>query len=220
MIQTQTQVARQMERMSVNAARETAAIDRDVRLQGWIRTRRDSKGGFSFLELNDGSSQANIQIVADAKLENYESEIRRLAAGCSVTVEGQVRQSPAKGQSTEVHAAKIIVHGWCDPETYPLQKKNHSWEFLRTIAHLRPRTNTFGAMARLRNQVSKSIHNFFQERGFLYIHTPIITASECEGAGAMFRVTTIDVDKPPRTETGGVDYTKDFFHKPTYLTVS
>ena len=189
-----------MERMSVSAAREPAAIGRDVRLQGWIRTRRDSKGGFSFLELNDGSSQANIQIVADAKLENYESEIHRLAAGCSVTVEGQVRQSPAKGQPTEVHAARIIVHGWSDPETYPLQKKNHSLEFLRTIAHLRPRTNTFGAIARVRNQVSRSIHDFFQEQGFLYVHSPIITASDCEGAGEMFKVTTLDLAKLPRQD--------------------
>jgi len=119
-----------------------------------------------------------------------------------------------------VHATRVELIGGADPDKYPLQKKGHTFEFLRTIAHLRPRTNTFGAIARLRNQVSKSIHDFFQERGFLYIHTPIVTASDCEGAGAMFRVTTIDVDKPPRAETGGVDYTKDFFHKPTFLTVS
>src|SRR5947209_19596304 len=207
--------------ISVAAARESSAVGRDVRLQGWVRTRRDSKGGFSFLELNDGSCQANIQIVADGKLPNYESEIKRLAAGCSVTVEGQVRQSPAKGQPTEVHAQSIVVHGWADPESYPLQKKNHSWEFLRTIAHLRPRTNTFGAIARLRNQVCRSIHDFFQEQGFLYIHSPIITASDCEGAGALFRVSTIDPAEPPKAEGGkGVDYTKDFFHKPAYLTVS
>jgi asparaginyl-tRNA synthetase len=208
-----------MERMSVSAAREAAAIGCDVRLQGWIRTRRDSKGGFSFLELNDGSSQANIQIVADAKLENYEGEIRRLAAGCSVTIEGQVRQSPAKGQPTEVHAARIVVHGWSDPESYPLQKKNHSWEFLRTIAHLRPRTNTFGAIARLRNQVSRSIHDFFQEQGFLYLHSPIITASDCEGAGEMFKVTTLDLAKLPRQDAK-IDFSHDFFHRPAYLTVS
>ena len=199
--------------------REPAAIGRDVRLQGWIRTRRDSKGGFSFLELNDGTSQANIQIVADGKLVNYESDIRRLSAGCSVTVEGQVRQSPAKGQPTEVHASRIVVHGWADPEAYPLQKKNHSWEFLRSIAHLRPRTNTFGAIARLRNQVSRSIHNFFQDQGFLYVHSPIITASDCEGAGEMFKVTTLDLAKLAR-QNAPVDFSHDFFHRPAYLTVS
>ncbi len=192
-----------MERMSVAAAREPAAIGQDVRLQGWIRTRRDSKGGFSFLELNDGSSQANIQIVADAALANYESDVKRLSAGCSVTVEGQVRESPAKGQATEVQARQIIVHGWADPETYPLQKKDHSLEFLRTIAHLRPRTNTFGAIARVRNQVCRSIHDFFQEQGFLYVHAPIITASDCEGAGEMFRVTTLDLAKVPQARSGG-----------------
>src|SRR5947209_7819923 len=213
--------------ISVAAARESSAVGRDVRLQGWIRTRRDSKGGFSFLELNDGSCQANIQIVADGKLPNYESEIKRLAAGCSVTVEGQVRQSPAKGQPTEVHAQSITVHGWADPESYPLQKKNHSWEFLRTIAHLRPRTNTFGAIARLRNQVCRSIHDFFQEQGFLYIHSPIITASDCEGAGELFKVTTLDLAKLPRQLGGAggagaatIDFTHDFFHRPAFLTVS
>jgi asparaginyl-tRNA synthetase len=208
-----------MQRISIRAARQPAAIGQEVRLQGWIRTRRDSKGGFSFLELNDGSSQANIQIVADGKLPNYESEVKRLAAGCSVTVEGLVQQSPAKGQSTEVHAQRIVVHGWADPETYPLQKKNHSWEFLRSIAHLRPRTNTFGAIARLRNQVCRSIHDFFQENGFLYIHSPIITASDCEGAGEMFKVTTLDLAKLPK-QGPAVDYSHDFFHRPAYLTVS
>jgi asparaginyl-tRNA synthetase len=204
--------------ISVAAARDSSAIGRDARLQGWIRTRRDSKGGFSFLELNDGSCQANIQVVADGKLPNYENEIKRLAAGCSVTVEGQVRQSPAKGQPTEVHAQSIVVHGWADPESYPLQKKNHSWEFLRTIAHLRPRTNTFGAIARLRNQVCRSIHDFFQEQGFLYIHSPIITASDCEGAGELFKVTTLDLAKLPKQ--GPIDFSQDFFHRPAFLTVS
>ena len=171
-----------------------------VRLQGWIRTRRDSKGGFSFLELNDGSSIGNIQIIADAALANYESEIKHLSAGCSVTVEGEVKASPAKGQATEVAGQRVIVvHGWADPETYPLQKKRHSFEFLRTIAHLRPRTNTFGAIARVRNCVCRSIHEFFQEEGFLYLHTPIITASDCEGAGEMFKVTTLDLAKVPKT---------------------
>src|SRR6266404_4556557 len=209
-----------MEKISVAEARRVESVGRPVTLQGWVRTRRDSKGGFSFLELNDGSCQGNVQIVAPGQLPNYEGVVKHLHTGASVIIEGEVKASPAKGQATEVHASKVELIGGADPEHYPLQKKGHTFEFLRTIAHLRPRTNTFGAIARLRNRVSKSIHDFFQERGFLYIHTPIITASDCEGAGALFRVTTIDPDKAPRAETGGVDYTKDFFHKPTFLTVS
>jgi asparaginyl-tRNA synthetase len=208
-----------MDKISVAAARQADAIGRQVTLQGWIRTRRDSKGGFSFLELNDGSSQGNIQVVADANLANYESEIKHLSAACSVTIHGEVKPSGGKGQATEVLASEVIVHGWADAEAYPLQKKQHSFEKLREWAHLRPRTNTFGAIARVRNCVSRSIHNFFQEEGFLYIHTPIITASDCEGAGAMFRVSTIDPAKPPLKE-GQLDYTQDFFGKPAYLTVS
>ncbi len=209
-----------MDRLSVKEARHVAAIGREVTLQGWIRTRRDSKGGFSFLELNDGSCLANIQIVADAKLPNYESEVKLLASGCSVTVHGEVKASGGSGQATEVHAAEVKVHGWADPETYPLQKKRHSFEKLREWAHLRPRTNTFGAVARVRNRISRSIHDFFQEEGFLNLHTPIITASDCEGAGEMFRVTTIDPAKPPRTPTGEIDYSQDFFQRRAYLTVS
>ena len=209
-----------MKTISVAEARKVEAIGQQVRLRGWVRTRRDSKGGFSFIELNDGSCQGNVQVVAPAALDNYETVVKHLPTGASVVIDGDVKESPAKGQPTEVHATRVEMIGGADPEKYALQKKGHTFEFLRTIAHLRPRTNTFGAMARLRNQVSKSIHDFFQERGFLYIHTPIITASDCEGAGAMFRVTTIDVDKPPKTETGAVDFTKDFFHKPAYLTVS
>jgi asparaginyl-tRNA synthetase len=209
-----------MERPSVKEARDIAAIGRQVTLQGWIRTRRDSKGGFSFLELNDGSCLANIQIVADANLTNYEAEVKQLAPGCSVTVRGEVKASGGKGQATEVQAAEVIVHGWADPETYPLQKKRHSFEKLREWAHLRPRTNTFGAIARVRNRICRSIHDFFQEESFLYLHTPIITASDCEGAGAMFRVTTLDPAKPPRTASGEVDYSQDFFNRPAYLTVS
>jgi asparaginyl-tRNA synthetase len=206
--------------LSVKDARRDTAIGRDVTLQGWIRTRRDSKGGFSFLELNDGSCLGNIQVIADAKLPNYESEVKQLSAGCGVTVSGEVKASGGKEQATEVHAAEIKVHGWADPEAYPLQKKRHSFEKLREWAHLRPRTNTFGAVARVRNRICRSIHDFFQEEGFLYLHTPIITASDCEGAGAMFRVSTIDPAKPPKTEKGDVDYTQDFFHRPAYLTVS
>lgn len=204
---------------SVAQARREESVGKEVVLEGWVRTRRDSKAGFSFLELNDGSSQGNIQVIAPASLENYESEVKKLSAGCSVSVAGTVKASPAQGQATEVEASRITVHGWADPESYPLQKKRHSFEFLRTIAHLRPRTNTFGAIARLRNCVSYSIHQFFQEEGFLYIHTPIITTSDCEGAGAMFQVTTLDLNKPPKREER-IDYTLDFFDRPSYLTVS
>ena len=208
-----------MERLSVREARLPEAIGKQVKLSGWVRTRRDSKAGFSFVELNDGSCQGNIQVIADAALANYVGEVQKLAAGCSISVLGEVKASQGKGQATEIAARQVIVHGWSDPETYPLQKKQHSFEKLREWAHLRPRTNTFGAIARLRNCVSKSIHDFFQERGFVYVHTPIITASDCEGAGAMFRVSTLDPEKLPLQE-GKVDYTKDFFHKPAYLTVS
>src|SRR6478672_1884283 len=208
-----------MEKISVKSARKPDAIGKQVVVQGWIRTRRDSKGGFSFIELNDGSSLANLQIVADGSLTNYESEVKHLNVGSSIAVEGEVKASGGRGQATEVFAKKLTVLGGADPETYPLQKKQHSLEKLREWAHLRPRTNTFGAVTRVRNCVSRSIHNFFQEDGFLYIHTPIITASDCEGAGAMFRVTTLDLDNPPKKE-GKVDGSLDFFGRPAYLTVS
>jgi asparaginyl-tRNA synthetase len=209
----------EMDKITVADARKVEAVGRKVVLRGWVRTRRDSKGGFSFIELNDGSSQGNVQVVAPGELPNYESQVKHLHTGASVVIEGEVKASPAKGQATEVHASKVEALGDAPADTYPLQKKGHTFEFLRTIAHLRPRTNTFGAVTRLRNQVSKSIHDFFQEQGFLYIHTPIITASDCEGAGALFRVTTIDPESPPKSE-GKVDYAKDFFSKPTFLTVS
>ncbi len=207
-------------KLSVVAARKPDTVGQQATLQGWIRTRRDSKGGFSFLELNDGSCLANIQVVADSNLPNYESEIKRLSPGCSVTIRGEVKPSDGKEQATEVHAREVIVHGWADPEEYPLQKKRHSCEKLREWAHLRPRTNTFGAVARVRNRVCRSIHDFFQGEGFLYLHTPIITASDCEGAGEMFRVSTIDPAKAPRNDKGDVDYSQDFFQRPAYLTVS
>ncbi len=209
-----------MEKISIKEARRPESIGRQATLQGWVRTRRDSKGGFSFLELNDGTCLANIQVIADADLENYESEIKRLTAGCSATVRGEIKESCGKGQATEMQAAEVIVHGWADPDEYPLQKKRHSMEKLREWAHLRPRTNAFGAVMRVRNQISRSIHDFFQEDGFLYLHTPIITASDCEGAGEMFRVTTIDLDNIPTDGNGKIDYTQDFFDRPSYLTVS
>jgi asparaginyl-tRNA synthetase len=208
-----------MEKISVKDARQATAIGHNVLVRGWIRTRRDSKGGFSFLEVNDGSCLPGLQIVADGSLPNYESEVKHLVAGCSVAVEGEVKASAGKGQITEVAARSIRILGMADPETYPLQKKQHSLEKLREWAHLRPRTNTFGAVTRVRNCVSRSIHNFFQEDGFLYIHTPVITASDCEGAGSMFRVTTLDLEKLPR-DGSKIKHELDFFGKPTYLTVS
>jgi len=208
-----------METMLIAHVLQRDAIGRTVRLRGWIRTRRDSKGGFSFLEINDGSCMANVQVVVDGKLPNYETDVKQLTAGCSVTIEGEVRESAGQGQATEVHATRLVVHGWADPENYPLQKKRHSFEKLREWAHLRPRTNTFGAIARVRNCVSRAIHDFFQSDGFLYINTPIITASDCEGAGAMFRVTTLDLQNVPKSN-GKIDYSLDFFDRPTFLTVS
>lgn len=209
-----------MESTCIREVRQASAIGRQVTLRGWIRTRRDSKGGFSFLEVNDGSCLSNIQVIADARLVNYESEIKHLSAGCSVTVRGEVKPSGGKEQATELHAAEVVVHGWADPEAYPLQKKRHSLEKLREWAHLRPRTNTMGAVMRVRNRICRSIHDFFQEEGFLYVQTPIITASDCEGAGAMFRVSTLDPVNPPKTPDGKVDFAQDFFAKPAFLTVS
>jgi len=191
-----------------------------IMVMGWVRTRRDSKGGFSFIELNDGSCLKNLQVIADNKLPNYQDEILKLQTGCSLRVTGMVVPSQGKGQKVELQAEEIEVMGWSDPEIYPLQKKRHSFEFLRTIAHLRPRTNTFGAIARIRNAMSIAIHKFFQERGFLYIHTPIITGSDCEGAGEMFKVTAFDLDRVPRKDNGSVDFEKDFFGSPSHLTVS
>ncbi len=208
-----------MDTLSVATAREESSISQQAVLQGWVRTRRDSKAGFSFLEINDGSCLANIQIICDGDLKNYEAEIKKLSAGCSVTVTGEVKPSGGKGQATEVHASSVTVHGWADPEKYPLQKKRHSFEKLREWAHLRPRTNTFGAVARVRNTISRSIHNYFQDQHFLYVNTPIITASDCEGAGEMFRVTTLDLEQLAKKETT-VNYAFDFFDRPAYLTVS
>ncbi len=208
-----------MEKLSVALARSPESVGRTAIIQGWVRTRRDSKGGFSFVEVNDGSCFGNVQVVVDGKLPNYESDIKKLTTGSSITIVGEVRASPAKGQATEVHATSVTVHGGADADTYPLQKKGHTFEFLRTIAHLRPRSNTFGAVARVRNCVCRSIHDFFQEQGFLYVHPPIITASDCEGAGQMFKVTTLDLMNISR-QAGAVDFAQDFFGKPAFLTVS
>jgi asparaginyl-tRNA synthetase len=189
----------------------------DVLVQGWVKTRRSSKA-VSFLLVNDGSTLRDLQVVSDESLPNYR-EIEALTTGCSISVEGSLVDSPGKGQKFEVHAKRVELVGPSDPETYPLQKKRHTPEFLREIAHLRPRTNTFGAMARIRNATAFAIHSFFQDRGFYYIQTPIITASDAEGAGSMFRVTTLDLDHLP-TKDGVVDIDEDFFGKPTFLTVS
>jgi len=208
-----------MVRLKVRGALRRPAGPEPVVVQGWLRTRRESKAGFSFLALNDGSCLANLQIVADRELPNYGSEIQRLTAGCSIEAEGPIVESPGKEQAVELRATRIRVIGWVDPEQYPLQKKHHSFEFLREIAHLRSRTNTFGAVLRVRNVLSRAIHAFFQQRGFLYIQTPLITASDCEGAGQLFRVTTLDPETM-RSRSLPVDFQEDFFGRPTYLTVS
>ena len=199
--------------------KEEEYLGKKVRVQGWIRTKRDSKAGISFIELNDGSCLKNLQVIAEHVQADYRDVLEKLTTGSSMGVEGKIVASPGKGQSIELHASKIEAFGWADPATYPLQKKRHSFEFLRQIAHLRARTNTMGAVTRVRNRLSYTIHQFFQERGFHYIQTPIITASDCEGAGDIFRVTTLD---PAKIESGGSEniYEEDFFGRPAYLTVS
>jgi len=189
-----------------------------VRVQGWVRTARHSKG-VSFLEVSDGSCFAGIQVVVDPELPNYESEVKSLGTGCSVIAVGELVLSEGKGQRLELRATSVTKVGGVDDD-YPLQKKRHSLEFLRTLAHLRPRTNTIGAVMRVRNAASQIIHEFFQERGFLWIHTPVITTADAEGAGEMFQVTTLDSGNPQRSESGDVDYSKDFFGRRTMLTVS
>jgi len=193
--------------------------DETVTIQGWVRTRRELKE-FSFVEVNDGSSMAGLQVVVHQNLPDYQPLVRQLNTGASVQVTGVVVASPGKGQRIELRAEAVTVYGGADPETYPLQKKRHSFEFLRTIGHLRSRTNTLGAVFRIRNACATAIHQFFQERGFLWIHTPLITASDCEGAGELFTVTTLDLKKVPLTDQQTVDYSQDFFGKPAYLTVS
>ena len=199
------------------AARGEEIPTASVHVCGWIRTLRDSKN-FAFLELNDGSHQRNLQVVLDGTLANY-ADIVKLNVGSSVRVTGSLVRTPDAKQPFELKAASVDVEGTSTPE-YPLQKKRHTMEYLRTIAHLRPRTNTFSAVFRVRSLLAHAIHTFFQDRGFVYVHTPIITSSDCEGAGEMFRVTTLDVANPPRTDKGGVDFGEDFFGKGTNLTVS
>ena len=189
----------------------------DVLVQGWVKTRRSSKA-VSFVQVSDGSTLADIQVVADESLPNFQA-VDALTTGCSVSVIGTLVESPGKGQKYEIHAKSIEVVGESDPDTYPLQKKRHTVEFLRDIAHLRPRTNTFGAMARVRNALAYAIHGFFQDKGFLFLQAPMITTSDAEGAGAMFRVTTLDLANVPMKD-GAVNAEEDFFGKPTFLTVS
>ncbi len=210
----------EMKQTKVVDALNAENVGKSIRLCGWVRTRRDSKGGFSFLEINDGTTLKNVQVLAEAKLPNYESEILQIGIGSSVEIHGEVVASPGKGQATEIKADSVKVFGYADPAHYPLQKKGTSMEFLRSIAHLRPRTNTFGAVARVRNEICKSIHNFFQSRGFIYVHAPIITGSDCEGAGQMFKVTTFDLLDVPRKEDKSIDFEQDFFGRATNLTVS
>lgn len=193
-------------------------INEELHVHGWLRSKRDSKG-LSFLDITDGSSINGLQVIAESSLDNYDSQISRLTTGCSVRVRGMLVESPAKGQEVEIHAGEINVYGWADPETYPLQKKRHSFEFLRSIAHMRCRTNSLGAVARIRSRLSWSIHHFFEQRGFFQIHTPVITTSDCEGAGDMFTVTSFDLEKLPR-QGEKIDFSKDFFGRPASLTVS
>jgi asparaginyl-tRNA synthetase len=187
-------------------------------VQGWVKTARHSKG-VSFLEVSDGSCFAGLQVVADSALENFESELRKIGTGFAVEAMGELVESPGKGQRYELRAEGVTVVAPA-AEDYPLQKKRHSFEFLRTIAHLRPRTNTLGAVLRVRNAASRAIHDFFQERGFVFLHSPIITASDAEGAGEMFRVTTLDAVNPPKTGEGSADFGEDFFGREAFLTVS
>ncbi|MCD7096835.1 asparagine--tRNA ligase [Stenotrophomonas sp. MMGLT7] len=193
----------------------------EVTVRGWVRTRRDSKAGLSFVNVSDGSCFAPIQVVAPADLPNYDAEIKRLTAGCSVIATGTLVPSQGQGQAFEIQAQNIEVVGWVeDPETYPIQPKAHSLEFLREVAHLRPRTNLFGAVARIRNCLAQAVHRFFHENGYNWISTPIITTSDAEGAGEMFRISTLDLANLPRDGKGNVDFSRDFFGKETFLTVS
>jgi len=198
-----------------------APKDAPVTVKGWVRTRRDSKAGISFVHLSDGSLFHPLQVVAPNTLSNYTDEVLKLTAGCAVEATGTIVPSPAKGQPFEMQAQAIKVVGWVDdPDTYPIQPKPHTLEFLREVAHLRPRTNVIGALTRVRHTIAKAIHGFFDQQGFLWVNTPIITASDAEGAGALFRVSTLDFANLPRTPDGKVDFAQDFFGRETRLTVS
>ena len=196
-------------------------VDETVTVRGWVRTRRDSKAGISFINVHDGSCFEAVQAVVPAELPNYSNEVQKLTTGCSVAITGVVVPSQGQGQSFELQATKVHVYGWVeDPDTYPMAPKRHSMEYLREYAHLRPRTNITGAVMRVRNSLSQAIHRFFHENGYLWVSTPIITTSDCEGAGEMFRVSTLDLLNVPKTEKGEVDFSEDFFGKEAFLTVS
>ena len=202
-------------------AQDGVAVGDRVRLQGWVRTRRDSKAGLSFVQLHDGSCFEPAQVVAPGELDNYASEVQHLTTGCSMIAAGEVVASEGKGQSVELLAKRIETVGMVDdPETYPMPAKRHTFEYLREQAHLRVRTNAFSAMARVRHCVANAVHRYFDENGFYWVHTPIVTGSDCEGAGEMFRVSTLDLENLPRTEAGAIDFAHDFFGKETNLTVS
>ncbi len=195
--------------------RHDIPVDTDVTIEGWVRSRRTAKAGFSFIHVHDGSCFDTLQAVADGDLPNYATEIEAIATGCSVRISGKLVESSGKGQDREIQAKSVEVVGWVDdPETYPIAKKRHTFEYLRTMAHLRPRTNTFGAIARIRNTVAQAVHGYFHRNGYLWVNTPIITASDCEGAGELFRVSTLDV------VNRDTDYGEDFFGAETFLTVS
>jgi asparaginyl-tRNA synthetase len=210
-----------MQLVSVKNALSGQGAGTKVEVRGWVRTRRDSKAGISFVNLTDGSCQDPIQVVAPSTLPNYQAEVLKLSAGASFIARGTLVQSQGKGQAYEIQADEVVVLGLVDdPETYPVQPKQHTMEFLREVAHLRPRTNTFGAVTRVRHSAAQAIHRFFHEEGFFWVNTPIITASDAEGAGQMFRVSTLDLANLPRTPEGKIDWHKDFFGKEAYLTVS
>lgn len=196
-------------------------VGSEISVNGWVRTRRDSKAGFSFINVNDGSCFDSLQVVAPGELANYGNEVLKLTAGCSVHCRGRLVESGGRGQKYELQAEEVQAVGWVqDPDTYPIQPKQHSFEFLREVAHLRARTNTFGAVTRIRHAAAKAIHQYFDENGYYWIATPIITASDSEGAGDMFRVSTLDPGEPPRDAEGKVDFRQDFFGRETFLTVS
>lgn len=197
------------------------SVNETVTVQGWVKTRRDSKAGLSFINLHDGSCFSPIQIVVPENLPNYQSEVLKLTSGCSLQARGKLIPSQGKGQFFEIQAEDITVVGWVEnPDTYPIQPKRHTLEYLREVAHLRPRTNTISAVTRVRDTISWAIHNFFHKKGYFWIHTPIITTSDCEGAGELFRISTLDLVNLPKNEKNGIDFTKDFFGREAFLTVS
>jgi asparaginyl-tRNA synthetase len=204
-----------------NLLSETIPLDIEVTVRGWVRSRRDSKAGFSFVAVYDGSCFDAIQTVIPNDLENYTSEVLKITTGCSVEVKGLLSASEGQGQAREIQATAITVIGWVDdPDTYPIAKKRHTFEYLRQVAHLRPRTNAFGAISRIRTTLSSAIHRYFHERNYHWVNTPIITASDCEGAGELFRVSTLDLSNLPRSQDGAVDFETDFFGREAFLTVS